>query len=153
VSALINASERDRIVGWLEEAVGAGAKVVTGGNVRDDLLTPTVLVNVTEDMKVCTEEVFGPLIGVQGYQSLDQALDLANDSRYGLQAAVFTQDLQTAFTAAHALDYGGITINEAPTFRTDQMPYGGVKDSGNTKEGPHYSVREMTEERLVVIQM
>jgi acyl-CoA reductase-like NAD-dependent aldehyde dehydrogenase len=153
VSALINASERDRIVGWLEEAVGAGAKVVTGGSVRDDLLTPTVLVNVTEDMKVCTEEVFGPLIGIQGYQSLDQALDLANDSRYGLQAAVFTQDLRTALKAAHALDYGGVTVNEMPTFRTDQMPYGGVKDSGNTKEGPHYSVREMTEERLVVIQM
>jgi acyl-CoA reductase-like NAD-dependent aldehyde dehydrogenase len=153
VSALINASERDRIVGWLEEAVGEGAKVVTGGSVRDDLLTPTVLVNVTEDMKVCTEEVFGPLIGVQGYQSLDQALDLANDSRYGLQAAVFTRDLQTALKAAHALDYGGVTVNEMPTFRTDQMPYGGVKDSGNTKEGPHYSVREMTEERLVVIQM
>jgi acyl-CoA reductase-like NAD-dependent aldehyde dehydrogenase len=153
VSALINASERDRIVGWLEEAVGEGAKVVTGGDVRDDLLTPTVIVNVTEDMKVCTEEVFGPLIGVQGYQSLDQALDLANDSRYGLQAAVFTQDLRTALKAAHALDYGGVTVNEMPTFRTDQMPYGGVKDSGNTKEGPHYSVREMTEERLVVIQM
>jgi acyl-CoA reductase-like NAD-dependent aldehyde dehydrogenase len=153
VSALINASERDRIVGWLEEAVGEGAKVVTGGSVRDDLLTPTVLVNVTEGMKVCTEEVFGPLIGIQGYQSLDQALDLANDSRYGLQAAVFTRDLQTALKAAHALDYGGVTVNEMPTFRTDQMPYGGVKDSGNTKEGPHYSVREMTEERLVVIQM
>jgi len=133
--------------------VGEGAKVVTGGSVCDDLLTPTVLVNVTEDMKVCTEEVFGPLIGVQGYQSLDQALDLANDSKYGLQAAVFTQDLTAALKAAHALDYGGVTVNEMPTFRTDQMPYGGVKDSGNTKEGPHYSVREMTEERLVVIQM
>lgn len=153
VSALINASERDRIVGWLEEAVGAGAKVVTGGRVRDDLLTPTVLVNVTADMKVCTEEVFGPLIGVQGYQSLDDALALANDSKYGLQAAVFTQDLQAALKAAHTLEFGGITVNEMPTFRTDQMPYGGVKDSGNTKEGPHWSVREMTEERLVVIQM
>lgn len=153
VSALINASERDRIVGWLEEAVGEGAKVVTGGSVRDDLLTPTVLVNVTPDMKVCTEEVFGPLIGVQGYQSLDEALALANDSKYGLQAAVFTRDLQAALKAAHSLDFGGVAVNEMPTFRTDQMPYGGVKDSGNTKEGPHYSVREMTEERLVVIQM
>ena len=90
---------------------------------------------------------------MQGYDSLDEALALANDSRYGLQAAVFTRDLNTALKAAHALDFGGVTVNEMPTFRTDQMPYGGVKDSGNTKEGPHYAVREMTEERLVVIQL
>ena len=153
VSALISRSERDRIVGWLGEAIGSGAKVATGGDVTNELLSPTVLVNVTPDMKVCSEEVFGPLIGVQGYDSLDEALALANDSRYGLQAAVFTRDLQTALKAAHSLDFGGVTINEMPTFRTDQMPYGGVKDSGNTKEGPHYSVREMTEERLVVIQL
>ncbi|MGZ6972368.1 MAG: aldehyde dehydrogenase family protein [Acidimicrobiia bacterium] len=153
VSALIAHSERDRIVAWIDEAISGGAKVATGGDVRHDLLTPTVLVNVTPGMKVCSEEVFGPLIGVQGYQAIDDALALANDSRYGLQAAVFTRDLQTALKAAHSLDFGGVTINEMPTFRTDQMPYGGVKDSGNTKEGPHYSVREMTEERLVVIQL
>ncbi|MGZ6980479.1 MAG: aldehyde dehydrogenase family protein [Acidimicrobiia bacterium] len=153
VSALIAHSERDRIVAWIDEAISGGAKVATGGDVRHDLLTPTVLVNVTPGMKVCSEEVFGPLIGVQGYQAIDDALALANDSRYGLQAAVFTRDLQTALKAAHSLDFGGVTINEMPTFRTDQMPYGGVKDSGNTKEGPHYSVREMTDERLVVIQL
>jgi acyl-CoA reductase-like NAD-dependent aldehyde dehydrogenase len=153
VSALIAPSERDRISGWIEEAVGSGAKVATGGDVRDGVLTPTVLVNVAPDMKVCSQEVFGPLIGVQGYDTMDEALALANDSRYGLQAAVFTQDLKTALRAAQSLDYGGVTVNEMPTFRTDQMPYGGVKDSGNTKEGPHYSVREMTEERLVVIQL
>jgi len=90
---------------------------------------------------------------VQGYDNLDEALALANDSRYGLQAAIFTEDLKTALKAAHSLNYGGVTVNEMPTFRTDQMPYGGVKDSGNTKEGPHYSVREMTEEGLVVIQL
>jgi acyl-CoA reductase-like NAD-dependent aldehyde dehydrogenase len=153
VSALISPSERDRISGWVEEAVGGGAKVATGGEVRDGVLTPTVLVNVTPDMKVCSQEVFGPLIGVQGYESTDEALALANDSRYGLQAAIFTQDIRTALRAAQSLDFGGVTVNEMPTFRTDQMPYGGVKDSGNTKEGPHYSVREMTEERLVVIQL
>lgn len=153
VSALIAPSERDRIVGWVEEAISGGAKIATGGGVKDEMLTPTVLVNVTPGMKVCSQEVFGPLIGVQGYDSLDEALALANDSRYGLQAAIFTQDLKTALKAAHSLDYGGVMVNEMPTFRTDQMPYGGVKDSGNTKEGPHYSVREMTEERLVVIQL
>src|SRR4051794_9241821 len=136
VSALINASERDRIVGWLEEAVGEGAKVVTGGGVRDDLLTPTVLVNVTEDMKVCTEEVFGPLIGVQGYTDVGNALALANDSRYGLQAAIFTNDIRTALRAAHELDFGGVTVNEMPTFRTDQKPYGGGEVNGRIPKGP-----------------
>ena len=153
VSALINAGERDRIVGWIEEATGGGAKIATGGSVADDVLRPTVLTGVLPDMKVCSQEVFGPLVGVAGYQELDQALALANDSRYGLQAAIFTTDLRAALKAAHTLDFGGVTVNEMPTFRTDQMPYGGVKDSGNTKEGPHYAVREMTEERLVVIQM
>ena len=153
VSALINEGERDRIVGWINEATGGGAKIATGGNVVDHVLTPTVLTGVLPDMKVCTQEVFGPLIGFQGYQALDGALAAANDSRYGLQAAIFTTDLGSALKAAHTLDFGGVTVNEMPTFRTDQMPYGGVKDSGNTKEGPHYAVREMTEERLVVIQM
>lgn len=153
VSALINAGERDRIVGWIEEATAGGAKIATGGTVADDVLRPTVLTGVLPDMQVCSQEVFGPLIGFQGYQSLDQALAAANDSRYGLQAAIFTTDLGAALTAAHSLDFGGVTVNEMPTFRTDQMPYGGVKDSGNTKEGPHYAVREMTQERLVVIQM
>jgi acyl-CoA reductase-like NAD-dependent aldehyde dehydrogenase len=153
VSALIDESERDRIVGWIDEATGEGAKVATGGDVADGVLAPTVLTGVLPDMKVCSQEVFGPLIGVQGYSDVGDALDLANDSRYGLQAAIFTNDVRTALRAAHALDFGGVTVNEMPTFRTDQMPYGGVKDSGNTREGPHYAVREMTEERLVVIQM
>ncbi len=153
VSALINPGERDRIVDWIEEATGGGAKVATGGTVADDVLRPTVLTGVLPDMKVCSQEVFGPLIGVQGYTDLDTAFALANDSRYGLQAAIFTTDLRSALRAAHALDFGGVTVNEMPTFRSDQMPYGGIKDSGNTKEGPHYAVREMTEERLVVIQM
>jgi acyl-CoA reductase-like NAD-dependent aldehyde dehydrogenase len=153
VSALISPGERDRIVGWVEEAIDGGAKVATGGTVDRDVLTPTVLTNVTPEMKVCREEVFGPLVGIQGYDSFDEALALANDSRYGLQAAVFTCNLTTGLRAGHELAFGGVTVNEMPTFRTDQMPYGGVKDSGNTKEGPHYAVREMTEERLVVIQM
>lgn len=153
VSALISSGERDRIAGWVEEAIDGGAKIATGGSVDGDVMTPTVLTNVTPDMKVCSEEVFGPLVGVQGYDSFDEAVALANDSRYGLQAAVFTRDLRTGLRAAHELDFGGVTVNEMPTFRTDQMPYGGVKDSGNTKEGPYYAVREMTEERLVVIQL
>jgi len=90
---------------------------------------------------------------LQPYDSLDDALALANATRYGLQAGIFTRSLQTAAKAAAALEFGGVVVNEAPTFRADQMPYGGVKDSGNTREGPAYAVREMTEERLVVLQL
>ncbi len=105
------------------------------------------------DAKVSCEEVFGPLCTVTPYDTLEQALELANGTRYGLQAGVFTRDLQTALRAARELEFGGVTVNEAPTFRADQMPYGGIKDSGNTREGPAYAVREMTEERLVVLQL
>jgi acyl-CoA reductase-like NAD-dependent aldehyde dehydrogenase len=153
VSALISTGDRDRITDWIAEATDGGATVETGGDVVDGVLQPTVLTDVTEDMKVCAQEVFGPLVGVQGYTSIDEAIRLANGTRYGLQAGVFTNDLRTALRAAHTLEFGGVTVNEMPTFRSDQMPYGGVKDSGNTREGPHYAVREMTEERLVVIQL
>jgi acyl-CoA reductase-like NAD-dependent aldehyde dehydrogenase len=95
--------------------------------------------------------VFGPVCVVAAYDTLEEALELANGTEYGLQAAIFTRDVKTALAAASALEFGGVMVNEAPTFRADQMPYGGVKASGNTKEGPPYAVREMTEERLVVI--
>jgi acyl-CoA reductase-like NAD-dependent aldehyde dehydrogenase len=101
---------------------------------------------------VCALEVFGPVVAVQAYSDVGEALRLANDSRYGLQAAIFTSHLSTALRAARTLDYGGVLVNEVPTFRADQMPYGGRRDSGNTREGPHWAVREMTEERLVIIQ-
>jgi acyl-CoA reductase-like NAD-dependent aldehyde dehydrogenase len=97
--------------------------------------------------------VFGPVCTVAPYGSLDEAIALANGTRYGLQAGIFTADIKTAFEAAHSLEFGGVTVNEAPTFRADQMPYGGVKDAGNTREGPAYAVRELTEERIVVLQL
>jgi acyl-CoA reductase-like NAD-dependent aldehyde dehydrogenase len=87
------------------------------------------------------------------YDTLDEAIALANGTRYGLQAGIFTRDVKGALRAAQRLEFGGVTVNEAPTFRADQMPYGGVKDSGNTREGPAYAVREMTEDRLVVLQL
>jgi acyl-CoA reductase-like NAD-dependent aldehyde dehydrogenase len=152
VSALISGDERDRVVSWLEEAERGGAKVAVGGEVRDGVLVPTVLTDVQPDMKVCALEVFGPVVTVQIYRELDDAVALANDTRYGLQAAIFTADLSTALRGARELDFGGVLINEVPTWRADQMPYGGIRDSGNTREGPRYAVREMTEERLVVIQ-
>ena len=150
VGPVIDEGARDRILSWIEEAKGAGARVLTGGEVTDGLLRPTVLTDVTPDMKISCLEVFGPLCTVSAYESVDEAFELANGTEYGLQAGIFTSNLQTALVAGDELDFGGITVNEAPTFRADQMPYGGVKASGNTKEGPHYAVREMTEERLVV---
>jgi acyl-CoA reductase-like NAD-dependent aldehyde dehydrogenase len=152
VSALISQGERDRVASWVQEAVDGGATVLTGGRVRPDgVLAPTVLADVKPDMKVCAREVFGPVVTVSRYDSLDDALALANDTVYGLQAAIFTQSLRDALRAARTLDFGGVLVNEVPTWRADQMPYGGVRDSGNTREGPHYAVREMTETRVIVI--
>jgi acyl-CoA reductase-like NAD-dependent aldehyde dehydrogenase len=154
VSALISTGERDRVESWVDDAVAGGAEILAGGKVREDgVLAPTVLGDVTPDMKVCANEVFGPVVGVASYTELDDALRLANDSRYGLQAAIFTADLTDALKAARTLDYGGVLVNEVPTFRADQQPYGGNRDSGNTREGPQWAVREMTEERLVIIQL
>src|SRR5205807_3632477 len=123
-----------------------------GGEVRDGLLQPTVLRDVAPDMRVCRDEVFGPVVGIQTYADLDEALRLANDTRYGLQASIFTSNIGKALRAARTLDFGGVLVNEVPTWRADLMPYGGVRDSGNTREGPAYAVREMTEHRLVIVQ-
>jgi acyl-CoA reductase-like NAD-dependent aldehyde dehydrogenase len=112
---------------------------------------PTVLADVTPEMEVCRTEVFGPVIGVQIYEDVRDATALANDSRYGLQAGIFTADLDTAMLAARTLDFGGVMVNEVPTWRADQMPYGGLRDSGNIREGPARAAEEMTEERFVVI--
>ena len=152
VSALIASKETKRVKEWIDEAVAAGARLVVGGDLTpDEVLKPTVLDNVTADMKVCSDEVFGPMIGVASYDDYEDALARANDTRYGLQAAVFTKDLAKALRAADVLDFGGVLINEMPSWRADQQPYGGVGDSGNTREGPAYTVQEMTERRVVII--
>ena len=152
VSALISPGDTERVKAWIDEAVAGGAKVAVGGEVGDDgVLRPTVLTGVTPEMKVCADEVFGPVVAVAAYDDLDEAIALANDTRYGLQAAIFSARLGAALDAARRLDYGGVLVNEVPTWRADQQPYGGVRDSGNTREGPHYAVREMTEPRLIVL--
>jgi acyl-CoA reductase-like NAD-dependent aldehyde dehydrogenase len=151
VSALITADDRDRVKTLVDEAVAGGAEVLVGGNIRNGMLEPTVLRNVAPEMKVCREEVFGPVVAVQTYTDVAQALRLADDTRYGLQAGIYTRSLPTALRAARQLHFGAVLVNEVPTWRADQMPYGGTRASGNTKEGPLYAVREMTEERLVVL--
>jgi acyl-CoA reductase-like NAD-dependent aldehyde dehydrogenase len=132
--------------------VTQGAQLACGGKIGEDgVLQPTLLTNLKPDMKVSTGEVFGPVVGVASYTDYEEALRLANDTRYGLQAAVFTRELDAAMRAARTLDFGGVLVNEVPTFRADQQPYGGLRDSGNTREGPHYAVQEMTEIRLVIL--
>jgi acyl-CoA reductase-like NAD-dependent aldehyde dehydrogenase len=153
VGPVIDEDARGRILDWIEEARAAGAEILAGGEEQDGLIRPTVIANPAPDLKVSCEEVFGPVVTVNAVDSLDEAIELANSTRFGLQAGIFTSGLSSALRAAHELDFGGVTVNEAPTFRTDQMPYGGVKDSGNTREGPAYAVRELTEERLVVIDL
>ena len=153
VGPVIDEDAKRRILEWVEEARKGGAEILTGGGERDGLLQPTVIAGAGPQLKVSCEEVFGPVVTVNAVDSLDEAIELANGTRYGLQAGIFTRSLDTALRAAQELDFGGVTVNEAPTFRSDQMPYGGVKDSGNTREGPHYAVRELTEEHLVVFSL
>ena len=150
VGPVIDEEARDRILAWIAESSG---EVLTGGELEDGLIRPTVIANPSPEDKVSCEEVFGPVCTIVAVDSLDEAIGLANGTRFGLQAGIFVRDLQTALRAARELEFGGVTVNEAPTFRADQMPYGGVKDSGNTKEGPAYAIRELTEERLVVLQL
>jgi len=153
VGPVIDEDAKERILAWIEEARSGGAEVLAGGEERDGLILPTVIGHAGPELKVSCEEVFGPVVTVNAVESVDEAIELANSTRYGLQAGIFTKSLETALRAARELEFGGVTVNEAPTFRSDQMPYGGVKDSGNTREGPHYAVRELTEEHLVVLTL
>ncbi|MBV6509344.1 MAG: Succinate-semialdehyde dehydrogenase [NADP(+)] GabD [Acidimicrobiales bacterium] len=151
VSALITPGETQRVKRWIDEAVSAGAKLLTGGETdARGLLEPAVLSDTTNSMKVVCDEVFGPVVSIQRYRDFEDALALANDTRYGLQAGVFTADLSLALESGRRLDFGGVIVNEVPTWRADQMPYGGIRESGNTREGPAYSIEEMSERRLIV---
>jgi acyl-CoA reductase-like NAD-dependent aldehyde dehydrogenase len=152
VGPVIDEDARERILEWIDEARDAGATILTGGELDGELIRPTVITGAGPELKVSCEEVFGPVVTVTPVDSLDEAIALANGTRYGLQAGIFTRDLATALRAGEELEFGGVTVNEAPTFRADQMPYGGVKDSGNTREGPAYAVRELTEDRLIIIE-
>jgi len=153
VGPVIDEDAKQRILEWIEEARAGGAEILAGGAEQDGLIRPTVIGHAAPELKVSCDEVFGPVVTVNPVDSVDEAIELANSTRYGLQAGIFTASLETALRAARELEFGGVTVNEAPTFRSDQMPYGGVKDSGNTREGPHYAVRELTEEHLVVLTL
>jgi acyl-CoA reductase-like NAD-dependent aldehyde dehydrogenase len=153
VGPVIDEDARERILDWVDEARSGGADILTGGDLEGDLVRPTVIADAGPELKVSCQEVFGPVVTMNRYGTLDEAIELANGTEFGLQAGIFTASIRTAMKAAQELEFGGVTVNEAPTFRADQMPYGGVKESGNTKEGPAYAVRELTDERVVVIDV
>ncbi|MEH7235607.1 aldehyde dehydrogenase family protein [Bacillus sp. JJ1562] len=153
VSALIHSHEMVRIENWVKEAEEAGAKVVLGGKRVGAVFQPTILENTAENLAISCNEAFGPVVSVNSYKSWDEAIKLVNDSEYGLQAGVYTTNIQKAFEAADRLEVGGVIINDIPTFRVDNMPYGGVKNSGVGKEGIKYSTEEMTELKFVSFKL
>ena len=152
VAALIDARSTRRVHDWIGEAVAAGAKVVAGGDVDGRMLRPTVLADVPDGLAAWDEEIFGPVVCVRAVPDIDSAFDLVNRSRYGLHASVYTRSLATAFAAVERLQVGGVVVNEVPGFRADNMPYGGVKDSGIGREGPRFAVEELTVTRMAIIR-
>ncbi|QQK78882.1 aldehyde dehydrogenase family protein [Salicibibacter cibi] len=126
---------------------------MTGGKREGALFYPTILTNVTENMKVMCEEVFAPVISIVPFDDIDDVFTKVNDSKYGLQAGVFTSNLHIAMRAVQALEFGGVNINDVSTFRADTLPYGGVKDSGIGKEGPHNAIKEMTNEKVITMHI
>ncbi len=153
VGPVIDDHSADRIMSWIDEALDKGAKLITGGSREGRLIEPAILTDVPPDANVSCSEVFGPVVQVEKYSDFDQALEQANNTRYGLQAGVFTKDMKRAFKAYESLQVGGVVVNDYPSFRVENMPYGGVKDSGVGKEGIRYAIEEMTELKLMVVNL
>jgi acyl-CoA reductase-like NAD-dependent aldehyde dehydrogenase len=151
VGPLVNEDAAKRVESWVDEAVAAGAQLLTGGKREGASYAPTVLAGVPAGVTLATEEVFGPVLTLTSAESTDAAFALVNDSKFGLQAGVFTHDVQTAFRAHRELEVGGVIIGDAPSYRADQMPYGGVKDSGVGREGVAYAMADYTYERVMVL--
>ena len=151
LSNMIDEQAARRAEEWVNEAVAAGARLLCGGHREGSLLDATVLTDVQPEMRVCSEEVFAPVAALQTFGDFEEALSSANDTRYGLQAGVFTRETVRALRAFRELEFGGVIVNDSPAFRVDNMPYGGVKLSGAGREGIRYAMEEMTEPRLIVI--
>ncbi|WP_127583489.1 aldehyde dehydrogenase family protein [Paenibacillus koleovorans] len=151
ISALITERDAIRTVEWIREAEASGATIACGGGRTGSLVQPTVLLDVDASMKVSCQEVFAPIVHINRVKNIDEAIAAVNDSRFGLQAGIYTNDIETAMDAASRLHVGGVMINDIPTFRVDQMPYGGVKESGIGREGIRFAMQDMMELKLVVI--
>ncbi|MET9259317.1 aldehyde dehydrogenase family protein [Amycolatopsis sp. NPDC004079] len=152
VSALIDARSTARVAEWVDKAIAAGARLLAGGSVRDGVLEPTVLADVPDGVDCWDEEIFGPVVCLRTVSDVDEAFAAVNASRYGLHASVYSRSLKTAFRALDELEVGGVVVNEVPGFRSDTMPYGGVKDSGIGREGPRFAVEELTVTRMAVLR-
>ncbi len=150
ISAMISHREAQRALSWIEESRLHGATIAFGGIAEDGILMPTVLLNVPSTVQVSCQEVFAPIVLINKVQSVEEAIDLVNDSAYGLQAGIYTDNIHTAMDSVEKLHVGGVMINDIPTFRVDHMPYGGVKESGIGREGIKYAIEELTEMKLVV---
>ena len=153
VGPMIREQEAVRVERWVQEAVNGGGRVVAGGVRQGVLYTPTIVADVKPEMRISCEELFGPVVAFTPFDDIDEALALANSSRFGLAAGVFTESIDTAMKFARELETGNIHINWGPQWRADLMPYGGLKDSGFGKEGPRYAVQEMTELKMVVFHL
>ncbi len=151
ISALISAGDVQRSLDWIAEAKQHGAIVAAGGKSEGNILHPTVLLEVDAMLKVSCQEVFAPIVLINKISSVEEAIDLVNDSEFGLQAGIYTENINLALSAAEKLEVGGVIINDIPTYRVDNMPYGGVKKSGTGREGLKYAIEEMTEMKLVII--
>ncbi|MDT8861471.1 aldehyde dehydrogenase family protein [Alkalihalobacillus sp. MEB130] len=153
VGTLVDENAAKRIMDWVNEAVTLGATLICGGNQNGANVEPTVLLNPPKQSKVVCEEVFGPIVGIIPFETIDEAIEEANDSSFGLQAGIFTNQMDIAYKFAHALNVGGVVINGTSNFRLDHWPYGGVKNSGIGREGPRYAIEDMTESKMIVLRL
>jgi acyl-CoA reductase-like NAD-dependent aldehyde dehydrogenase len=153
VGPMVREKDAIRVEEWIREAVATGARVVVGGERRGAIYAPTVVADVKPEMRISCDELFGPAVAVTPFNSLDEAIALANDTIYGLSAGIFTENLEWAIKFAREVQSGNLMINWGPQWRADLMPYGGLKDSGFGKEGPRYAVEEMTELKMVVFHL
>jgi acyl-CoA reductase-like NAD-dependent aldehyde dehydrogenase len=152
VGPLIEPRHVDRVLSWVREAVEGGATLHCGGTAEGSVVQPTVLTDTRPDMRVCKDEVFGPVTVIEAFEEFGDAIRACNASRFGLQAGVFTRDIGKALRAHRELEYGGVMINDVPTFRVDNFPYGGAKDSGFGREGVRFAMEEMTEPKVLTLR-
>ena len=150
---MISEAAARRLESWIDEAVNRGAKVIIGGERKGTLFYPTLVENVPEDVSLFCEEAFGPIILLYPYDTIEDAIRGVNNTKYGLQAGVFTNDYRRALDIARRIEVGGVMINDVPTYRADQMPYGGVKQSGLGREGPRFAIEELTEIKVITFDM
>lgn len=153
IGSLVDEKAASRIINWIDLSIKEGAELIAGGVKKGATVLPTILLNPPKTTNVVCQEVFGPIVSILPYESIDDAIEEANDSEFGLQAGIFTNQLDLAYKVAHSLEVGGVVINGTSNFRLDHWPYGGVKNSGIGREGPRFAIEDMTETKMIVLQL